>query len=271
MSFVDGPDVMFVPGDRPERFEKAAERASAVIIDLEDAVAHQNKAVAREALLASALDPATTVVRLNPRGEKHFEDDLAALRRTAYRFVMVPKTAGAADVDLLDGTGEPYLVAALIETAAGVAAAEVLAAQPHVVALMWGAEDLTASMSGTASRRANGGYRDVCVYARSRVLIAAKAHGKAAIDSVFLDLADAEGLKAEALDAVASGFDLKAVLHPDQAAAVRKAYRPSPAELAWAGRVLDAAAASGGTFALDGTMVDEVVLKRARLLVARAG
>lgn len=269
MSFVDGPDVMFVPGDRPERFEKAAERASAVIIDLEDAVAHQNKAVAREALLASALDPATTVVRLNPRGEKHFEDDLAALRRTAYRYVMVPKAASAADVRLLDGDGEPYLVAALIETAAGVAAAEELAAQDHVGALMWGAEDLIASMQGTGSRRADASYRDVCVYARSRVLIAAKAHGKAAIDAVYLDLADAAGLAAETQDAVASGFDLKAVLHPDQAAAVREAYRPSVEELAWAARVLEAATAQQGSFALDGRMVDEVVLKNARLLAAR--
>ncbi len=271
MSFPDGPDLLFVPGDRPERFEKAAARASAVIIDLEDAVAPGDKQAAREALLASSLDPATTVVRINPRGEEHFEDDLAALRRTAYRWVMVPKAASAADVALLDGNGEPYLVAALIETAAGVAAAEVLAAQPHVAALMWGAEDLIASMNGTGSRRADGAYRDVCVYARSRVLIAAKAHGKAAIDAVYLDLADAEGLAAESRDAVASGFDLKAVLHPDQAAAVRAAYRPSAAELAWAQRVLESAAASGGTFALDGVMVDEVVLKRARLLAARAG
>ncbi|MDR2255048.1 MAG: CoA ester lyase [Arthrobacter sp.] len=271
MSFASGPDLLFVPGDRPERYEKAAARASAVIIDLEDAVAPADKAAARAAMEASRLDPATTVVRLNPRGGAFFEEDLAALRRTAYRQVMVPKAAGAADVTLLDGAGEPYAVAALIETAAGVAACEEVAAQPQVAALMWGAEDLIASMDGTASRRADGGYRDVCSYARSRVLIAAKAHGKAAIDAVYLDLADGEGLRAEALDAAASGFDLKAVLHPDQAAIVREAYRPSADQVAWARRVLAGAATATGTFVVDGGMVDEVVLKRARLLVARAG
>jgi len=287
MKFDMGPDLLFVPADRPERFGKAAERASAVIIDLEDAVLPSAKAAARRALAASRLDPARTVVRMNGRDTAWFAEDLAALRATPYRFVMLPKVASAGDVvmpdvPVPDAAGEPYAVVALVESAAGVVRSEEIAAAPGVVALMWGAEDLVASMDGTASRwpggaRGGGGgngplgaYRDVARHARSRVLVAAKAFGKAAIDAVYLELRDGEGLRLETQDAVSSGFDAKAVLHPEQAAVVREAYRPTPAQAEWARRVLAASVGRPGAFELDGAMVDEVVLKKARLLLSRS-
>jgi citrate lyase subunit beta/citryl-CoA lyase len=151
-----------------------------------------------------------------------------------------------------------------------VASAEKIAAEQNVVALMWGAEDLVASLGGTSSRKRKGGYRDIARYARSRVLLAAGAGGKAAIDAVHLDIADERGLRREAEDAAASGFAATACIHPGQVATIRAAYRPDAGELAWARAVLAAAANEGGVFRFDGRMVDEPVLRHARSLLSRA-
>lgn len=267
-----GPAILFVPGDRPERFAKAAERADAVIIDLEDAVAPADKERAREALRASDRDPTRTIVRVNARGTTHHALDVAAVRETGYRILMLPKAERAADAAALaESTG--CAIVALIETAAGVLAAEELAAEPSVVALMWGAEDLIASLGGTSSRRPDGRYRDVARHARARVMLAAGGHGIAAIDAVHLDIADLEGLEEEARDAVAQGFAATACIHPGQVETIRAAYRPSVEEIAWARGVLEAASAAGapGVFAHEGRMVDEPVLRHARRVLQRAG
>ncbi len=114
---------------------------------------------------------------------------------------------------------------ALCETAAGVLNAAAIAAEPNVVALMWGAEDLLASLGGTSSRTENGDYRAVALHARSSVLLAAGAFGKDAIDAVYVNIPDLDGLALEARDAVASGFSSKACIHPDQVAVVRGGLR----------------------------------------------
>ena len=262
MTFTLGPALLFCPADRPERYGKAAERADAVILDLEDAVAPEHKAAAREALVRQPLDPATTIVRVNPQGTDDFDLDLTALKQTGYRTVMLAK---ATSVEAL----ADYDVIALCETAAGVLAAPVLAAQSNVVALMWGAEDLVASLGGTASRFHDGHYRAVALHARSAVLIAAGANGKAAIDTVHLDIADTAGLGAEARDAAASGFAATACIHPDQVATIREAYAPSAEQVEYAKAVLAAAGDERGVFAFRGVMVDEPVLALARRAVAR--
>ncbi|KQV25277.1 CoA ester lyase [Yonghaparkia sp. Root332] len=274
--FVLGPAILFVPADRPERFAKAADRADAVIIDLEDAVAPADKERAREALRASDLDPTRTIVRVNARGTADHALDVAAVSATGYRILMLPKAERAADVaalaaDLPSSTGSTII--ALVETAAGVLAAEKLAAEPSVVALMWGAEDLVASLGGTSSRGPDGRYRDVARHARARVLLAAGGHGKAAIDAVHLDIADLAGLELEARDAVAHGFVATACIHPGQVETIRAAYRPSAEEVAWARSLLEAASAAGatGVFAHEGRMVDEPVLRHARRVLQRAG
>lgn len=262
MTFDLGPAILFCPADRPERYAKAAERADAVILDLEDAVAPHDKAAAREALIAHPLDPARTIVRVNPAGTDDFELDLEALEQTDYRTVMLAKAVSA---EALDG----FDVIALCETAAGVLAAPALAASENVVALMWGAEDLVASLGGNASRFSDGHYRAVSLHARSAVLIAAGAHGKAAIDAVHLDIADTAGLTAEARDAVASGFAATACIHPSQVATIREAYAPSDDELEYANAVLEAAAEHRGVFVFRGGMVDEPVLAHARRVLRR--
>ena len=261
-----GPALLFCPADRPERYEKAAARADTVILDLEDAVNPDAKAAARSHLAASALDPARTIVRVNPAGTDDLVADLRALAHTSYATVMLAKTASPADVFTL----ARFDVVALVETAAGVTHAAQIAAQPNVVGLMWGAEDLVASLGGTSSRRPDGSYRDVARHARSVVLVAAGAHGKAAIDAVHLDIDDIEGLAAEASDAAACGFTATACIHPSQVDVIRAAYRPTDAQVQWARAVLDAAATQRGVFSWEGRMVDGPVLRQADEVLRRA-
>ena len=136
---------------------------------------------------------------------------------------------------------------------------------------MWGGEDLVADLGGTSSRGEDGSYREVVRHARSAVLLAARAHGKSAIDAVHLDLADQDGLRAEAVDAAASGFTATACLHPDQVPIVRAAYAPTPEELERARALLAAAEEAGhGVFAHESRMVDGPLLRHARTLLARA-
>ncbi len=276
MSFLMGPALLFCPADRPERYQKAAERADAVILDLEDAVAPADKQRARGAILAQLgaagdvpeLDPSRTIIRINPAGTEEFEKDLHCLKHTPYRHVMLAKTERAAQLKELAG----YSVVALCETAAGIVNAGEIAAEPNVVALMWGAEDLLASLGGTSSRNDDGGYRAVALHARSTVLLAARAFGKEAVDSGYVNIPDLDGLAAEARDAAASGFGSKACIHPNQVAAVREAYAPSEADVAAAVELLDAAQAAGtGVFQHQGKMIDGPILKHAESTLRRAG
>lgn len=276
MTFVMGPALLFCPADRPERYLKAAGRADAVILDLEDAVAPADKQRARGAILAQLgakgdvpeLEPTRTIVRLNPAGTEEFEKDLHCLAHTPYRTVMLAKAENAAQVRALEG----FSVIALCETAAGIINAPAIAAEPNVVALMWGAEDLLASLGGTSSRNDDGGYRAVALHSRSSVLLAARANGKEAIDSVYVNIPDLAGLASESRDAVASGFSSKACIHPNQVAVVRDAYAPSESEVAEANELLEAAASAGsGVFQFKGKMIDGPILKHAEATVRRAG
>jgi len=263
MSFDLGPALLFCPADRPDRYGKALERADAVILDLEDAVAPSARAAAREALVAQPLDAARVIVRVNATGTEDHEADLAAVRRAGYGTVLVAKADAALP------RFDDLRVIALCETAAGVTDARDLARRDEVVALMWGAEDLVASLGGTSSRDASGRYRDVVRTARSLVLLAAGAAGIAAIDAVHLAIDDLDGLRAEAEDAVASGFAATACIHPSHVPVIRDAYRPTSEEVDWARRVL-AAASGHGVVRLDGVMIDGPVLRHAEAVLRRA-
>ena len=267
MSFDLGPALLFCPADRPERYAKAHDRADAVILDLEDAVAPADKTAARGHLIESELDPARVVVRINPPETDEFAADLATLSQTDYRRIMVAKAESPQRLSRIDARFE---VVALCETAKGVAQADRIAALGNVVALMWGAEDLVASLGGTSSRKPNGRYRDIARYARARVLLAAGSRGKAAIDAVHLDIGDTKRLAIEAADAAASGFRATACIHPSQVAIIRAAYRPDERTVAWARGVLSAADGQRGVFSYQGRMVDEPVLRHARDVLARA-
>ena len=119
MTFNLGPALLFCPADRPERYGKAADRADAVILDLEDAVAPADRPRARAAMIEHPLDPGTTMVRVNEAGSADHAEDLAALAKTSYRMIMLPKASSSDQVDALEG----FEVVALCESAAGILAA----------------------------------------------------------------------------------------------------------------------------------------------------
>ena len=259
-----GPGWLFCPADRPERFAKAAAAADVVILDLEDGVAASDRESARAALIGTPLDPGRTVVRVNPVGTPDHELDLKALGDTAYTTVMLAKTETGEQVSSL----APLDVVVLIETPLGALAVAELARVDNVIAVMWGAEDLFAAMGGTVNRRADGSYREVAEHVRSRSLLAAKAHGRLALDSVYLDISDLDGLRAETDDAVAVGFDAKVAIHPTQVAVIRAGYAPTDEQFRWATVVLDRARTERGVFQHEGQMVDMPVLRRAERILA---
>ncbi|MGC3022867.1 MULTISPECIES: HpcH/HpaI aldolase/citrate lyase family protein [unclassified Brevibacterium] len=260
------PAWLFCPGDRPDRYTKAAERSDIVILDLEDAVNDGDKAAAREAIIDFPLDPTRTVVRINARDSDHLGEDLKMLAQTEYTAVMLPKSERGTDLTIL----ADYQVIALIETALGAVNVAEIAAAPNTFALMWGSEDLIADLGGGSSRTADGAYRDVAKHVRSQTLLAARAHGKYALDSIWADIPNLEGLADEAEDAVQSGFSGKVSIHPNHVPVVRDAFRPSEEQLTWAKSVLELATTEKGAFAFEGKMIDAPLLKHAELIVARA-
>lgn len=261
-----GPGWLFCPADRPERFEKAAAAADVVILDLEDGVAAKDREAARRALIDTRLDPARTVVRVNPTNTADHELDLKAVAATDYTTVMLAKSEHPDQVRAL----APLDVVVLIETPLGALNVVDLVQPDNAFAVMWGAEDLFAVTGGTANRWPDGSYRDVAQHVRSQTLLAAKAFGKVALDSVYLDIKDLDGLRAEVDDAVAVGFDAKVAIHPSQVAVIRSGYTPTDEQIVWARAVLDRVAGERGVFQHDGLMVDAPVLLRAARIVALA-
>ena len=258
------PAWIFCPADRPERFEKAAAAADVVILDLEDGAG--DKPAARQALLSTPLDPARTVIRINPAGTDEQRRDLETLSHTDYTTVMLPKCEAVEHITAL----MPREVVVIVETPLGALTVSQTAGAANVIGVMWGAEDLFGSLGGTANRFPDGSYRDVARHVRAQSLLAAKAWGRLALDSVYIDIKDLDGLRREVEDAVAVGFDIKVALHPTQANVIRKGYAPSVEQVRWARHVLTAAAQHRGAFAFEGIMVDAPVLRRAERIVQLA-
>lgn len=264
-----GPAILFTPADRADRFAKAAERADMVILDLEDGCQPANRGEARKAIAACMLPPEQVIVRINPPTTADGAHDLSMLAKTAFTQIMVPKVESATDVAAVTAVIPNAQVIALIETPLGVLRADEVAAANSVVAMFWGAEDLVAGLSGTASRFPNGSYRGVAKHARARVQLAAAAFGKAALDSVYIDIPNKEGLKAEAEDAAALGYSATVCIHPSQADVIREAYRPSPEKVDWARRLLKEAETNTGAFTFESHMVDEPLFRQAQAILSR--
>jgi citrate lyase subunit beta / citryl-CoA lyase len=262
-----GPAWLFCPADRPERYQKAAAAADIVILDLEDGCAAADRPAARQALVDSPLDAARTVVRINQFGTADQQLDLEVLEKTDYDTVMLPKCEAAEQVSAL----APLDVIVLVESPLAALEVNETVRVDNAVAVMWGAEDLFAVLGGTANRYPDGTYREVARHVRSQSLLAAKAYGRLALDSVYLDIKDLDGLRVEVDDAVAVGFDAKVAIHPSQLAVIRAGYAPSPDQVQWARHVLAAAVDERGVFAFEGRMVDAPVLRRAERIVQLAG
>ncbi|PVB60628.1 CoA ester lyase [Labrenzia sp. 011] len=252
---------LFVPGNRPERFAKAAASgACAVILDLEDAVAAEDKAAARAAL-ACDFTQLPVLVRINPDSTPWYEDDLKAAAAMPFGAVMLPKAESPDAVARIARlTGHP--VVALIETARGLAAAREIAACPDTVRLAFGSIDFCADIGCEHERET---LRPV----RLDLVIASRLAGIAApIDGVTADLSDPAITEDDSRHARSLGMTGKLCIHPKQVAPIRAGFAPSEAEKDWARRVL---ASGDGAIAVDGAMVDEPVRLRARAILANSG
>jgi citrate lyase subunit beta/citryl-CoA lyase len=255
--------LLFVPGDRPERFDKAAASgAHAVVLDLEDAVAPAAKSRARDAVAAWLAGGRPALVRINAAGTAWFDDDLRMVRAAAGAGLMLPK----ADVDAMSQvaaamTGRPVI--ALLETVAGYFGVQALAAVLGLQRIAVGSVDFAAE-SGIADEG------EAMTAIRTQIVLASCLAGlMAPVDGVSLELTDEARILADALRSRQLGFGGKLCIHPRQVAAVGAAFRPTAAELEWAQRVLAAFEASqGAATALDGKMIDKPVVDRARRLVA---
>lgn len=264
-----GPAWLFCPADRPDRYGKALSRADLVIVDLEDAVAPANRSAARDALRQLArdgvLDPGRTVVRINGTQSGDHQLDLALLAEIGLLRVMLAKSEDPVQLAAIE-----HEVVLLVETPRGVERLTELAAQDNVIGVMWGADDLVAGLGGTTSRQPDGRYRDVARFARSKTLLTAKAAGHLAIDAVHMDIPDTAGLAAECEDAVASGFDATAAIHPSQVPVIRTAYAPSPEQVDWATRLLAQVGDDRGVTTFEGRMVDGPVYTQAERVLRLA-
>lgn len=255
---------LFVPGDRPERFDKAwASAADAVILDLEDAVAPTRKPLAREAI-AGWLDPSRPVwLRLNAADGADFGDDLALIDRPGVAGVLLPK-AEDLPAELARATRERGLgLVAIIETAVGMSRAEHLAATPGVQRLAFGALDFQVDCGIEGDDEALQAFR-------SRLVLASRLGGlPAPVDGVTPSIDDAEAVRRDTLRARQFGFGGKLCIHPAQIATVHREFSPSDAERAWAQRVIEAIErAQGAAVQVDGRMVDRPVWLRAQRIAA---
>ena len=302
--------LLFSPGDRPELLRKAAGTAADVCcFDLEDAVVSDQKdtarAAVREVLADPAFDPdAEVCVRLtatepatdldalvsgaprdasldadldsgphadaDPEPDSDSRGDAGSLRLDA---VMLPKVESARQVDrvaaLCGDRGIEPVVFALVETAEGVLSARSIAGASATSALVFGAEDLAADIGAT--RTADG---TEVLHAREHVVLAASAADVDAIDTVYTDFSDEDGLREETRFAATLGYDGKLAIHPAQVDPINEAFTPDPERIEWARSVLAAREAADredrGVFQVDGEMIDAPLLAQAERIADRA-
>ena len=276
--------LLFVPGDRPERFGKAAASgADALILDLEDSVAASAKATAREAIAAYLSLPERALplfVRINPLDSAFVEDDLAAVVHAKPDGIMLPKAEGGKSVaELLARLAKLGNDSALIFPLATETPAAIFqlgsfgGISPRLCAMSWGAEDLPAAIGAATAREPDGSYTPPYELARTLTLFGAHAAGVPAIETVFPDIKNVDGLAAYAARGRRDGFTGMMAIHPAQIPIINDAFTPSEAELAHARKIVDAFAAApdAGVLQIDGKMVDAPHLKQARRILALSG
>lgn len=272
--------LLFVPGDRPDRFAKAeASGADAIILDLEDSVALSAKDAAREAVATylSQERVLPVLVRVNPLQSGLTEADLAAALPGRPDGIMFPKAEGAGSVrallSLMGGGVMPILPIATETPAAIFQLGTYGEVAECLMGLTWGAEDLPAAIGATASRDEQGMYTAPYELTRSLTLFGAHAARAPAIETVYPAIRDEAGLTAYVARARRDGFSGMMALHPAQVPIINQGFSYSEQELAWAHKVVDAFAADpgAGVISLDGKMVDLPHLVLARRIVGVRG
>ncbi|NCP10383.1 MAG: CoA ester lyase [Sphingomonadales bacterium] len=275
---------LFIPGDSAKKLAKADDcGADAVIVDLEDSVAPSGKAAARELTAAFLADrPADARrsqlwIRINPLDGDDWRADLDAVAGFAPDGFMLPKCGGPDDVAALAaalGDRPSRILPVATETPAAVFTLGDYARRrcDRLAGLTWGAEDLGAAIGSAGNRWDDGSFYEAFRMVRALTLLGAHAAGVQAIDTLYADFRDGDGLAADSRRSAAEGFTGRLAIHPAQVAIINAAYLPSAASLAWARRIVEAFAADpdAGTVGIDGKMVDRPHLLQARRLIARA-
>jgi citrate lyase subunit beta / citryl-CoA lyase len=277
---------LFVPGDSQKKMTKGLEgRADALILDLEDAVAAENRPAARELCCEVLSGPRDKplVVRVNGLGTADVLADLAAVMRGKPDGIMLPKCAGIGDVERLsdyldvlearEGTeaGRTAILPIVTETAAAVLAIPSFQrGNRRLSGLLWGGEDLAASLGAFSNRTPKGAYAAPYIAARAMCLFAAAAAGAGAIDAVYTDFRDDDGLRAEAEAALRDGFGSKAAIHPAQIDIINEVFTPSADDVAEAEAIVAALSGGKSVAALNGRLVEAPHLKKAHKILARA-
>lgn len=281
--------LLFVPGDDERKIEKAlAGEADAVILDLEDAVAEEGKARAREVtaawLEAACASGRAIFVRINGFDTPHALADLVTAVAGAPFGVMLPKCRGLRDVERLSHyldaleareglpPGSTRILPVATETAAATLelASFATAPAPRLWGLLWGGEDLSADLGALRNRDDTDAYTLPYQFARAQCLMAATAAGAVAVDAVAVDFRNLEALECETRDALADGFTAKAAIHPAQVPVINAVLTPDAEQIAWAEAVL-AALDGKGAGQLDGRMIDRPHRRSALRILARAG
>jgi citrate lyase subunit beta/citryl-CoA lyase len=260
---------LFVPGNRPERFDKALDAgADVVIMDLEDAVAAEGKERARNEIsqwcaakkeLASRI-----VVRINDAASEWFEADLNLLRTAGIRGAMLPKAEFVSQITRVTAAVEQACyVIPIIESARGLLNVDAIAAADGVQRLAFGTLDYAIDLDLSGDERG-------LLYPACRIALASKVAGLASpIAGVTVDLSNEDVLFADLAFARACGFGAKLCIHPKQVSAIHRALTPTADEVAWAKRVISAAQAGRGAVQVDGKMVDRPILLKARGILER--
>ena len=271
--------LLFVPGDRPDRMMKAVtSEADALILDLEDSVAAEKKAEARQAVAAFLAMPRALPIFVRINGVDA-ERDLKAVIPAKPDGIVMPKAEGGQALAELDrrltalGDTDARILPIATETPAAIfALGSYGGVSERLCGLSWGVEDLSAAVGATTAREADGRYTPLFETVRALALFAARAAGVPAIETIFPALNDEEGLKAYAGRGRRDGFAGMLAIHPSQIPIINQAFTPSAAETEWARRVVDAFAADphAGVLQMDGQMLDAPHLARAKNILGGA-
>lgn len=283
---------LFVPADSERKLAKGPQSgADGLILDLEDSVAADRKMVARDMALAflraAKRDAGPKLyIRVNALDTGLTLGDLATIIQGKPDGIVFPKCVGQRDLDLLatyldafearEGieSGTTRILTVATESAAAVLALTAATAKhPRLIGHSWGGEDLMADLGALAKGPAPGVYDDTFKFARTVNLLASVAAGVTAYDTVYPDIKNVEGLRAEAHEARRMGYGGKIAIHPDQVAIIHEVFTPSAQEVDWAKRVVATFEGNpgAGVLTLDGKMLDRPHLVLARRLLARAG
>jgi citrate lyase subunit beta / citryl-CoA lyase len=281
---------LFAPGDSEKKMTKAMEgSADIVLIDLEDAVAPDNKANARpmvhDFIKANPEQRQRLWVRINPFDGPHTLVDLAAVMPARPGGIMLPKVYGRAEVDKLDHClsalevangieeGSTPVIVLITETAEAMFHTGDYKDAPRIVALTWGAEDLADSIGASSNRNPDGSYSFTYELARSLTVLGAASAGVTAIETISADFKDLDALRKRAEGVRRDGFRGMLAIHPAQVDVINEAFTPTAEEVAEAQEIVDVFAANPGIGAIGwkGGMLDRPYLARAERLLRQAG